>query len=253
MTTVSARDMPVEAWIERDHALMTKQTARRLLELAGRGDGYRMSRCATLGQVAELRERQLMMSRGFGKAVASDIADSLARAGIGVKWRVGSARPTAECIQRELRAALTVPSRDVLVEEWIRADHALPGRAYGILERLRRVPGPYEYGYQSRRQHSAVCATLGDVADLSRKEVLQLHNSGEKTVRDIADSLGRAGVSVDWKRPAMKATGSLAALRGNLTALAAAWASNANHDPHPGTACAWRAASDALDELLGAG
>lgn len=47
-----------------------------------------------------------------------------------------------------------------------------------------------------------------------------------------------------------EARAELDALRNNLTVLAAAWGSNANHDPHPGTACAWGSASDALDELL---
>lgn len=125
------------------------------------------------------------------------------------------------------------------IEVWLARDgRHLSVRAHNAFENLRRG------------LRLPVCRTLGDVAALDATQMSKLPNCGRKSIRALQESLARAGVVADWCAPRRPATEKLEKLRNDLTVLAAAWASNANHDPHPSTACAWRSASDALDELL---
>ena len=150
---------------------------------------------------------------------------------------------------------MPIDPREVLVTDWIERDRPVyPIRAPRNLatNRTRLTSRAAHRLWQISDggwNHEDACPTLGDVADLTWAQANSFKNCGKVTLREIAASLARAGVKVSWRKP-LEAMTEVVELRNHLTVLAAAWASNANHDPHPGTACAWRSASKALDKLL---
>lgn len=98
----------------------------------------------------------------------------------------------------------------------------------------------------------AMCEEIDDAEALWCTECGSLGNwmmeadPGHQVDLPIDDS--QRGPGWDWSPPA--ALTRACRLRNHLHVLTAAWTSNANHDPEPEAASAWRAAATSLDELL---
>lgn len=83
--------------------------------------------------------------------------------------------------------------RRFLIVDWVRHDRPnLPARAHSAF--LRMVDG------KASGRILPLCRTLGEVADLHASQVLTIHNCSWGTVQAIAESLARAGLTVDWER-----------------------------------------------------
>ena len=83
---------------------------------------------------------------------------------------------------------------------------------------------------------------------LSRARELLARDDATRLVALAFDELEARYAGVDRQRLAGRAA--YEALWNNLSVLVAAWGSNANHDPDPEAASAWRDASSAAGELL---
>lgn len=105
---------------------------------------------------------------------------------------------------------------------------------------------------RSIRALGVIGAAYGLAGEVDEETLsLRLYESGEPRV-----VIARADLVEDILAVAMEENRALRAelqtLRSNIFVLAAAWSSNANNDPDPEAAKAWRHACSALDDLLDA-
>ena len=164
----------IDDWIERDRPNLSPRAVATLEALRSLG---------TLDAVARVGPWALYRIGGTGRRTVEAVEASLKRAGLKPCW--SGPRP------RDVAPADYAPPADaagLTIDQWIDVDQRyMTGRALNAFYRL-----------DSHLGHGLECKTVGDVAALSRRQLLSVTNLGKRAMEDLQPSLARAGLQTTW-------------------------------------------------------